>query len=88
MAFLQKKRYHRYFLRHWAWPRSYAVIEQEMATKLISSKPEELRSHIEEVAGISVYKERRKETESRIKKTKENLDRVNDLKEIDRISKA
>ena len=66
-------------------PRSYAVIEQEMATKLISSKPEELRSHIEEVAGISVYKERRKETESRIKKTKENLDRVNDLKkEIDR----
>ena len=55
-----------------------------MATKLISSKPEELRSHIEEV-GISVYKERRKETESRIKKTKENLDRVNDLKkEIDR----
>ena len=66
-------------------PRSYAVIEQEMATKLISSKPEELRSHIEEVAGISVYKERRKETESRIRKTKENLDRVNDLKnEIDR----
>ncbi len=66
-------------------PRSYAVIEQEMATKLISSKPEELRSHIEEVAGISVYKERRKETESRIKKTRENLDRVNDLKkEIDR----
>ncbi len=66
-------------------PRSYAVIEQEMATKLISSKPEELRSHIEEVAGISVYKERRKETQSRIKKTKENLDRVNDLKkEIDR----
>ena len=66
-------------------PRSYAVIEQEMATKLISSKPEELRSHIEEVAGISVYKERRKETESRIKKTKENLDRVNELKkEIDR----
>ncbi len=66
-------------------PRSYAVIEQELATKLISSKPEELRSHIEEVAGISVYKERRKETESRIKKTKENLDRVNDLKkEIDR----
>ena len=61
-------------------PRSYAVIEQEMATKLISSKPEELRSQIEEVAGISVYKERRKETESRIKKTKENLDRVNDLK--------
>ncbi len=66
-------------------PRSYAVIEQEMATKLISSKPEELRAYIEEVAGISVYKERRKETESRIKRTKENLNRVSDLKdEIDR----
>ena len=66
-------------------PRSYAVIEQEMATKLISSKPEELRAYIEEVAGISVYKERRKETESRIKRTKENLHRVSDLQdEIDR----
>ena len=66
-------------------PRSYAVIEQEMATKLISSKPEELRAYIEEVAGISVYKERRKETESRIKRTKENLNRVSDLQdEIDR----
>ena len=66
-------------------PRSYAVIEQEMATKLISSKPEELRMYIEEVAGISVYRERKKETESRIKKTKENLSRVKDLKdEIER----
>ncbi len=66
-------------------PRSYAVIEQEMATKLISSKPEELRNYIEEVAGISVYRERKKETESRIKKTKENLSRVKDLKdEIER----
>ena len=66
-------------------PRSYAVIEQEMATKLISSKPEELRMYIEEVAGISVYRERKKETESRIKRTKENLSRVKDLKdEIDR----
>ena len=56
-----------------------------MATKLISSKPEELRMYIEEVAGISVYRERKKETESRIKKTKENLSRVKDLKdEIER----
>ncbi len=62
-------------------PRSYAVIEQEMATKLISSKPEELRAYIEEVAGISIYRERKKETESRIKKTRENLNRVSDLKE-------
>ncbi len=62
-------------------PRSYAVIEQEMATKLISSKPEELRAYIEEVAGISIYRERKKETESRIKKTRENLNRVSDLRE-------
>ena len=56
-----------------------------MATKLISSKPEELRMYIEEVGGISVYRERKRETESRIKKTKENLSRVKDLKdEIER----
>ena len=67
-------------------PRSYAVIEQEMATKLISSKPEELRAYIEEVAGISVYRERKRETESRIKKTRENLNRVADIRdEIDRV---
>jgi chromosome segregation protein len=67
-------------------PRSYAVIEQEMATKLISSKPEELRAYIEEVAGISIYRERKKETESRIKKTRENLNRVADIRdEIDRL---
>ncbi|MFL2752507.1 MAG: chromosome segregation SMC family protein [Gammaproteobacteria bacterium] len=62
-------------------PRSYAIIEQEMATKLISSKPEELRAYIEEVAGISIYRERKKETESRIKKTRENLNRVSDIKD-------
>ncbi len=66
-------------------PKSYAVIEQEMATKLISSKPEELRAYIEEVAGISIYRERKKETESRIKKTRENLNRVSDIRdEIER----
>ena len=52
-----------------------------MATKLISSKPEELRAYIEEVAGISIYRERKKETESRIKKTRENLNRVSDIKD-------
>ena len=44
-----------------------------MATKLISSKPEELRMYIEEVAGISVYRERKRETESRIKKKRKNI---------------
>ena len=62
-------------------PRSYAIIEQDMISKLVSAKPEEMRSYIEEVAGISRYLERRKETESRIKRTKENLNRLQDLRE-------
>ncbi len=60
-------------------PRSYAIIEQGMISRLIESKPHELRVFLEEVAGISKYKERRKETESRMKRTKENLDRITDL---------
>ena len=62
-------------------PRSYAVIEQGMISRLIESKPEELRVFIEEAAGISKYKERRKETESRMRRTLENLDRLTDLRE-------
>ena len=67
---------------------SYAIIEQGMVSKLVSAKPDELRTHIEEAAGVSKYKERRKETESRIKRTKENLSRVKDIKdEIGRLIK-
>ena len=62
-------------------PRSYSIIEQGMISQLIDSKPEELRSYLEEAAGISKYKERRKETERRIKTTRENLDRLNDIRE-------
>ena len=62
-------------------PRSYAIIEQGMISKLIESKPEELRVYIEEAAGISKYKERRKETESRIRRTNENLERLSDIRE-------
>ena len=62
-------------------PRSYAIIEQGMVSKIVSAKPEEMRVFIEEAAGISKYKERRKETEQRIKKTKENLSRVQDIRE-------
>ena len=62
-------------------PSSYAIIEQGMVSSLVSAKPEELRTHIEEAAGVSKYRERRKETESRIKKTKENLSRVNDIRD-------
>ena len=69
-------------------PSSYAIIEQGMVSKLVSAKPDELRTHIEEAAGVSKYKERRKETESRIKRTKENLSRVKDIKdEIGRMIK-
>ena len=62
-------------------PRSYAIIEQGMISRLIESKPEELRSNLEEAAGISKYKERRKEALSRMKRTQENLARVSDLRE-------
>ena len=62
-------------------PRSYAIIEQGMVSKIVSAKPEEMRTFIEEAAGISKYKERRKETEQRIKKTKENLSRVSDIRD-------
>ena len=62
-------------------PRSYAIIEQGTISRLIEAKPEELRDFIEEAAGISKYKERRRETENRIRHTKDNLDRINDLRE-------
>ena len=69
-------------------PSSYAIIEQGMVSKLVSAKPDELRTHIEEAAGVSKYRERRKETESRIKRTKENLSRVKDIRdEIARLIK-
>ncbi|GJM07114.1 MAG: chromosome partition protein Smc [marine bacterium B5-7] len=62
-------------------PRSYSIIEQGMISRVIDAKPEELRAYLEEAAGISKYKERRRETETRIRHTKENLDRLNDLRE-------
>lgn len=66
-------------------PRSYAIIEQGMISRLIESKPEELRVFVEEAAGISKYKERRKETETRIRHARENLERLTDIRdELDR----
>ena len=62
-------------------PRSYSIIEQGMISRLIEAKPEDLRAHLEEAAGISKYKERRRETENRIRHTRDNLDRLNDLRE-------
>ncbi|SUI73529.1 chromosome segregation protein SMC [Shewanella morhuae] len=61
-------------------PRSYAIIEQGTISRLIESKPQDLRTFIEEAAGISRYKERRRETENRIRHTRENLERLGDIR--------
>jgi chromosome segregation protein len=60
-------------------PRSYSIVGQNMISRIIEAKPEDLRTYLEEAAGISKYKERRHETELRINHTKENLARVNDV---------
>ncbi|RKT45128.1 chromosome segregation protein SMC [Thiocapsa rosea] len=62
-------------------PRSYAIIEQGMISRIIEARPEDLRIFLEEAAGISKYKERRRETESRMRQTRENLDRLDDLRD-------
>lgn len=62
-------------------PRSYAIIEQGMISRLIEARPDDLRIFIEEAAGISKYKERRRETENRIRRTQDNLARLSDLRE-------
>ena len=61
--------------------RSYAIIEQGMISRVIEARPDDLRAFLEEAAGISRYKERRRETENRISHTRENLDRLNDVRE-------
>jgi len=73
-------------------PRSYSIIEQGMISRLIEAKPEDLRVFLEEAAGISKYKERRRETENRIRHTRENLERLTDLrgelgKQIERLQR-
>ncbi len=62
-------------------PRSYSIIEQGMISRLIEAHPEDLRLFLEEAAGISRYKDRRRETEGRIRSTRENLDRLNDVRD-------
>jgi len=66
-------------------PRSYSIIEQGMISRLIEAKPEEMRVFLEEAAGISKYKEWRRETSNRIKHTKDNLDRLLDV--LDEVEK-
>ncbi len=62
-------------------PRSYSIIEQGMISRFVEAKPDELRVYIEEAAGISKYKERRRETENRMRHTRENLERLSDIRE-------
>ncbi|MBI3371143.1 MAG: chromosome segregation protein SMC [Betaproteobacteria bacterium] len=62
-------------------PRAYAIIEQGMISRVIEARPEELRVFLEEAAGVSRYKERRRETEHRLADTRENLARVNDIRQ-------
>ncbi|MEO8627197.1 MAG: chromosome segregation protein SMC [Betaproteobacteria bacterium] len=59
--------------------RAYAIIEQGMISRIVEAKPEELRTFLEEAAGISKYRERRRETELRLEDTRENLARVDDI---------
>ncbi|MEM9058121.1 MAG: AAA family ATPase, partial [Pseudomonadota bacterium] len=72
---------HDVFLGTGFGPRSYSIIEQGMISRIIEARPEELRVYLEEAAGISKYKERRRETEHRIRHTRENLERLEDLRE-------
>jgi len=66
-------------------PRSYAIIEQGTISRLIEARPEALRGYLEEAAGISLYKERRRETERRIRDTRDHLERLEDMRgEVDR----
>jgi chromosome segregation protein len=68
------------FLGTGVGPRAYAIIEQGMISRVIEAKPEELRIFLEEAAGVSKYKERRRETENRLEDTRENLARVEDIR--------
>jgi chromosome segregation protein len=61
--------------------RSYSIIEQGMISEVVEARPEEIRGHLEEAAGISRYKERRRETERRIQHTRDNLSRLSDLRD-------
>lgn len=61
-------------------PRSYSIIGQNMISRIIEAKPVDMRVYLEEAAGISKYKERRRETENRIQHTKDNLARLNDVR--------
>src|SRR5258708_2857755 len=77
---VRRRDIHDLFLGTGLGPRAYAIIEQGMISRVIEAKPEELRIFLEEAAGVSKYKERRKETEGRLSDARENLARVEDIR--------
>ena len=77
---VRRRDIHDLFLGTGLGPRAYAIIEQGMISRVIEAKPEELRIFLEEAAGVSKYKERRKETEGRLADARENLARVEDIR--------
>jgi chromosome segregation protein len=77
---VRRRDIHDLFLGTGLGPRAYAIIEQGMISRVVEAKPEELRIFLEEAAGVSKYKERRKETEGRLSDTRENLARVEDIR--------
>jgi chromosome segregation protein len=78
---VRRRDIHDLFLGTGLGPRAYAIIEQGMISRVIEAKPEELRIFLEEAAGVSRYKERRRETEARLSDTRENLARVEDIRQ-------
>ncbi len=81
---VRRKDVHDMFLGTGLGPRAYAIIGQGTISRIIEAKPEELRIFLEEAAGVSKYKERRRETENRLADTRENLTRVDDIvRELD-----
>jgi chromosome segregation protein len=78
---VRRRDIHDLFLGTGLGPRAYAIIEQGMISRVIEAKPEDLRVFLEEAAGVSKYKERRRETEGRLADTRENLSRVEDIRQ-------
>jgi len=76
---VRRRDVHDLFLGTGLGPRAYAIIGQGMISRLVEARPEELRVYLEEAAGVSKYKERRRETETRLRDARENLDRVGDI---------
>src|SRR5690606_7489892 len=73
---VRRRDVHDMFLGTGLGPRAYAIIGQGMISRIIEARPEELRIFLEEAAGVSKYKERRRETSNRLADTRENLNRV------------